>query len=92
MIDSWEKMTSSLRENVMSTERKVDRHLTEKMPRYIKEHKLATKKDVADIDESIKTHDRDLDELENWKEEVTGRVEDVTKNIKNLELKAKGKK
>ena len=85
MVGLTERAAAFFRENPITTERKVNQYLTEHLPRLAREYKLATTKDSAVVDGSIKEHSGNLDGLEAWKETTVSRMENMKERVSDLE-------
>jgi len=87
-----ERMGGYFRDNPVTTGRKVDNYLTENLPRLAREYELASEKDVAKIDEHLDEYSDTIDELEEWKVDVTDRVSILKKRVHKIELTTGGGK
>lgn len=87
MVSVTERMKASVREQALTMGRRIDLYLTKNMPELVEKHDLATKKDLTDIDKRFEGYEKDLDELDVWKDESQHRVIDVTKRMERLETK-----
>ena len=82
-----ERLTASIREKPLSTNKKVDIYLSENLPDLINEHKLATKSDFGEINRTCKEYEGDVINLENWRDKTKDKVGDITERVERLELK-----
>ena len=82
-----ERAESFLRAHPISISKKVDLYLSEHLPDLIDEYRLATKRDIAVVDKTFETYGGDIEELEEWKNSTSQRVEGVGERIERLEYK-----
>lgn len=87
-----ERMGGYFRSNPVTTGRKLDNYLNENLPRLAREYELATEKDAAAIDGHLEGYGETIDELEEWKVDVTDRVSILKKRVHKIELTTGGGK
>jgi hypothetical protein len=87
MVSVSERMKASVREQALTMGRRIDLYLTKNMPELVVKHDLATKKDLMDIDKRFEGYEKNLDELDVWKDESQNRITGVTKRMVRLETK-----
>lgn len=87
MVGISERIKSSVREQALTMGRRIDLYLTENMPDLVAKYDLATRRDLSTIDKQFSKNESDLDDLEDWRDNVQARVADVTKRISRLEAK-----
>ncbi|MGM0405049.1 MAG: hypothetical protein ACQEQM_02780 [Thermoplasmatota archaeon] len=66
---------------------RADRYITENLPNYIEEYKLADRGDLKGVDKRFGEFNREISELKNWKEKTIERHKKVRKRIERLEKK-----
>lgn len=82
-----ERAKSFFKNKAITPSDKVDEHLTENMPNYVEEYKLATKSDLNGIDKRIEEFVNEVSELKEWREETRERVHADRHRIEELEEK-----
>lgn len=87
MVGIIDRTKAFFREHPVTTERKVNRYLTEHLPRLAREYKLATVKDSTNLDTKLKAHEGTLDELDHWMGLSQERVDMIKKRVNRLEAK-----
>ena len=87
MVGIIERTKAFFREHPVTTERKVNRYLTEHLPRLAREYKLVTVKDSANLDAKLKAQEGTLDELDHWMGMSQERVDSIKKRVNMLEVK-----
>ena len=87
MVGIMDRTKAFFREHPVTTERKVNRYLTEHLPRLSREYKLVTVKDSANLDTRMKTQEGTLDELDQWMGLSQERVDAIKKRVHRLEAK-----
>lgn len=66
---------------------KADKFITENMPDYIEEYKLATRSDLDGIDKRIESFVDEISKMKEWKTETKKRVHEDIHKIDRLEKK-----
>lgn len=66
---------------------KADQFITENLPDYINEYKLATHSDLKGVDERVESFVEEISELKEWKEETKERVDVDIHRVERLEKK-----
>ncbi len=69
---------------------KADEFITENLPDYIEEYKLATKSDLGGVDKRIEQFVEEIDDMKEWKGNTQERVHENIRKIERLEKKVKG--
>ena len=87
MVGIIDRTKAFFREHPVTTERRVNRYLTEHLPRLAREYKLVTVKDSASLDTRMKTQEGTLDELDHWMGQSEERVDAIKKRVNRLEAK-----
>ena len=87
MVNIFSRTKAFFREHPVTTERKVNRYLTEHLPRLSREYKLTPVKDSANLDTRMKAQEGSLDELDHWMGLSQERVDTIRKRITGLEAK-----
>lgn len=64
---------------------KADEFITENLPEYIDEYKLATKSDLNGVDKRIEKFVEEIDDMKEWKKETKERVHENMRKIERLE-------
>lgn len=82
-----ERVKAGLRAYPVAISKKVDVYLSEHLPDLVDEHKLATKRDVEDIDKRFVGYEANVSELETWKSETIKRVDNIEKRVERAEVK-----
>ena len=85
-----ERIGAYFREHSATTARKLDLYLSENMPDLIDKHKLATKNDFLEVDKRFGQFDRELLQLEDWRNVTRTSVTDLHNRLERLELKYGG--
>lgn len=87
MVSIYSRTKAFFREHPVTTERKVNRYLTEHLPRLARDYKLVTLKDSAGLDTRMKAQEGSLDELDHWMGLSQERVDTIDKRVERLEAK-----
>ncbi len=66
---------------------RADRYITEKLPEYIEEYKLADRGDLKGVDKRLAEFNKEINELKKWKKNTKDRHEEVKKKVQRLEKK-----
>ena len=85
-----ERIGTYFREHSATTARKLDLYFGEHMPDLVDKHKLATKTDFVEVDKRFDAFERDLIQLEDWRNVTKPQVADLKKRLERLELKYGG--
>ncbi len=64
---------------------KADQFITNNLPDYIEEYKLATHSDLDDIDKRIERFVDEISEMKEWKEKTEERVHEDLHKVERLE-------
>ena len=67
--------------------RKVDMYLSENLPDLIDEYKLATTRDIKEVDEKFTVCEDEIKSLEEWKDTAGKRIDNIESRVERLELK-----
>lgn len=86
-IGVGERIKSVFRMHPLSVGKRVDLYLSEHLPELMDEYRLATKRDIAGVDEKFELYEGDVEELGSWKNSTRQKVEDVEGRIERLEYK-----
>ena len=87
MVSLGERARAYFREREWTTTHRLDRYLTEHLPRLVREHELATQESLQPIDEQLAHHRETIVDLEGWKGVSTQRLEQIKRRIGRLEVK-----
>ncbi len=87
MVGPGERMRTFFREREWSTAGRLDRYMTEHLPRLVREHELATEENVRPIDEQLEQHRASVVDLESWRGTSSQRLEQIKRRIGRLEVK-----
>ncbi|MEW6070775.1 MAG: hypothetical protein AB1485_09180 [Candidatus Thermoplasmatota archaeon] len=82
-----ERMKAAVRVHPIAIAKKVDIYLSEHLPDLIDEYKLATKRDIEDIDKRFVSYESDISELETWESDTIKRVGNIEKRVERSEVK-----
>ncbi len=83
-----ERTKSFFRSKAITPSDKADKFITENLPEYIDEYKLATRSDLNGVDKKIEKFVEEVSELNEWKEKTQERVHKDLHRIERLEKKA----
>lgn len=75
----------------LSMNRKIDQFLSERLPDYMDEYKIADRNDISEIDGKFEDLEKRMDDLESWKKNFETRTEENMKRMSRLKVKFKVK-
>ena len=87
MVGIIDRTKAFFREHPVTTERKVNRYLTEHLPRLAREYKLVTIKDSANLDTRMKAQEGTIDDLDHWMGLSQERVDAIKKRVNTIEAR-----
>ncbi|MDI6855361.1 MAG: hypothetical protein QMD21_01060 [Candidatus Thermoplasmatota archaeon] len=82
-----ERAKAGLRAHPVAISKKVDIYLSERLPELMDEYKLATKRDLEDIDKRFVGYETEISEIDSWKSETIKRVDNIEKRVERAEIK-----
>lgn len=82
-----EKTKSFFRNRSITPSDKADEFITENLPEYIDEYRLATRSDLNGVDKEIEKFVEEISEMKEWKEKTEKRVHEDLHRIERLEKK-----
>ena len=82
-----EKMKWYILDRVPQLSRDLDEYLSLHLPDLIDYHNLATVDDIIDLEKRMEEEETRIKLLENWKDEVKDKLDDLEDRVKKLEKK-----
>ncbi len=80
-----ERTKSFFRSKAITPSDKADKFITENLPEYIEEYRLATRSDLNGVDKKIERFVEEVSEMKEWKEKTEERVHEDLHRIERLE-------
>ncbi len=82
-----ERTKSFFRNRSITPSDKADEFITENLPKYIDEYRLATRSDLNGVDKKIEKFVEEVSEMKEWKQKTEERVHEDLHRIERLEKK-----
>lgn len=84
-IGMVDRIKSVFNKKAITPSSKIDKYITQNLPDYIEDYKLARKDDLKGIPKRVEEFSKELSELKDWEEETSGRLEEAKKKVERLE-------
>ena len=84
-IGLMDRFKSYFRKKPITPSDQVDAYITQKLPEFIDEYKLARRDDLEGVDTRIDTFTEEIKDLKDWKKETRERVRTAKKKIDKME-------
>lgn len=80
-----DRIKGAFNKKTITPSSKVDEYVTQNLPDYIEDYKLARKDDLKGVPKRVEEFSKELSELKNWEEDTSQRLEEAKKKVKRLE-------
>ena len=80
-----DRVKSYFRKKPLTPSDQVDEYITQRLPEYIDEYKLARREDLKGVDERLDNFTGEVDELKEWKDTTEGRLKEAKRKVERLE-------
>lgn len=80
-----DKIKGVFNKKAITPSSKVDKYITENLPDYIEEYKLAREDDLKGVPKRVEEFSKELTELKEWEDETSQRLKEAKKKVKRLE-------